>query len=349
MEAPDGAAGASSLLQSAKPSARWCLCCFALGGWSAEAPPPGRDDLVSIDAAQPHTRRAYILGGYRRRLNWAQAWHSLSYVHNETGNVLTHAVGLVAFLLMALHFTWTRPAAWEVAEAVVFATFVVGCSLCFILSSAYHLFSCVGFEATHDKMLACDLGGIVASILTSFYIALWTAFHCDTQLRITYCAMITAMCAWLCVVVGTRKLRADLRIVLASFIVAVGSALFPLVHYAVRNWGRGLEDETGAQILSGAVANVACYAIGIVFYASKVPERWCPGAFDNWLHSHQLWHICCFLGPVCLLYTSERTVGNSVCCSAHEDGFTFPTAAQCATLDVTEDAMVCSALTCMGS
>ena len=54
-------------------------------------------------------------------------------------------------------------------------------------------------------------------------------------------------------------------------------------------------------------------------------------------------------GPVCLLYTSERTVGNSVCCSAHEDGFTFPTAAQCATLDVTEDAMVCSALTCMGS
>ena len=342
MEAPDGAAGAFSLLQSAKPSARWCLCCFALGGWSAEAPPPGRDDLVSIDAAQPHTRRAYILGGYRRRLNWAQAWHSLSYVHNETGNVLTHAVGLVAFLLMALHFTWTRPAAWEVAEAVVFATFVVGCSLCFILSSAYHLFSCVGFEKTHDKMLACDLGGIVASILTSFYIALWTAFHCDTQLRITYCgafeseaarrgahdarmcvaipkrsmltnsrnratprpplhsptgtAMITAMCAWLCVVVGTRKLRADLRIVLASFIVAVGSALFPLVHYAVRNWGRGLEDETGAQILSGAVANVACYAIGIVFYASKVPERWCPGAFDNWLHSHQLWHICCFLG-----------------------------------------------------
>mmetsp|Transcript_68061 Transcript_68061/g.153990 ORF Transcript_68061/g.153990 Transcript_68061/m.153990 type:complete len:435 (-) Transcript_68061:267-1571(-) len=38
---------------------------------------------------------------------------------------------------------------------------------------------------------------------------------------------------------------------------------------------------------------LALYACGFGFYASKVPERWSQtGAFDLWLHSHQLWHIC---------------------------------------------------------
>ena len=66
------------------------------------------------------------------------------------------------------------------------------------------------------------------------------------------------------------------------------------------------------------------------------PERQFPGAFDNWLHSHQLWHIFVFLGPIFMLVAVEGTVGRTgdagtevaVCCAA--DGPTFPTSDQCA-------------------
>ena len=30
---------------------------------------------------------------------------------------------------------------------------------------------------------------------------------------------------------------------------------------------------------------------GAIIYANRVPERWFPGKFDLWLHSHQLFHV----------------------------------------------------------
>jgi len=43
------------------------------------------------------------------------------------------------------------------------------------------------------------------------------------------------------------------------------------------------------------------YLGGLVVYATKVPERYCPGKFDIWGHSHQIWHIC-VLGGIVLTY-----------------------------------------------
>ncbi len=32
------------------------------------------------------------------------------------------------------------------------------------------------------------------------------------------------------------------------------------------------------------------YLLGAVFYVQRVPERWYPGVFDIWFHSHQIFH-----------------------------------------------------------
>jgi adiponectin receptor len=29
---------------------------------------------------------------------------------------------------------------------------------------------------------------------------------------------------------------------------------------------------------------------------TRIPERWLPGTFDIWLHSHQLWHAFILAG-----------------------------------------------------
>lgn len=33
------------------------------------------------------------------------------------------------------------------------------------------------------------------------------------------------------------------------------------------------------------------YAIGAVFYVTRIPERWKPGMFDIVGHSHQIFHV----------------------------------------------------------
>ncbi|EGD80281.1 hypothetical protein PTSG_10536 [Salpingoeca rosetta] len=37
--------------------------------------------------------------------------------------------------------------------------------------------------------------------------------------------------------------------------------------------------------------SVPLYLIGSVVFVFKFPERFFPGRFDIWFHSHQLWHI----------------------------------------------------------
>ncbi len=36
------------------------------------------------------------------------------------------------------------------------------------------------------------------------------------------------------------------------------------------------------------------YIIGVVFFASRFPERWFPGKFDIFGSSHQIWHVLVF-------------------------------------------------------
>jgi len=34
------------------------------------------------------------------------------------------------------------------------------------------------------------------------------------------------------------------------------------------------------------------YLFGAFLYAQQYPEKWWPGRFDFWLHSHQIFHLC---------------------------------------------------------
>jgi adiponectin receptor len=55
------------------------------------------------------------------------------------------------------------------------------------------------------------------------------------------------------------------------------------------------------------------YAIGVVIYVTRIPERWKPGFFDLAGHSHQLFHVLVIAGAYThyragLLYMNWRDV-----------------------------------------
>ena len=52
-----------------------------------------------------------------------------------------------------------------------------------------------------------------------------------------------------------------------------------------------------------AVLLVQLMVTGVV-YALQAPERFWPGRFNFWLHSHQLMHVSVSLGTAWLLYVN---------------------------------------------
>lgn len=54
------------------------------------------------------------------------------------------------------------------------------------------------------------------------------------------------------------------------------------------------------------VKSISVYLIGAFVYASKVPERWCPGMFDYIGGSHNLWHLA-VLGGILFHYTAMQS------------------------------------------
>lgn len=54
---------------------------------------------------------------------------------------------------------------------------------------------------------------------------------------------------------------------------------------------KGLEEPYGTYV-RGLAIMAAIYLTGAGLYVFRIPERFKPGAFNVWAHSHQLFHLC---------------------------------------------------------
>jgi len=57
----------------------------------------------------------------------------------------------------------------------------------------------------------------------------------------------------------------------------------PLGHLV---WMGGLSDFVFLFVFGGLL-----YIMGAIIYATRIPERYYPGVFDYWFHSHSLFHL----------------------------------------------------------
>jgi len=231
-------------------------------------------------------------------------------MHNETGNVYTHFAALLAFLaLMARHFLLLNLRHHQTADTVVTLLFFGGTITCYALSVYYHLFRCGPYD-TYQFAFACDLVGIVACILGSYYAGLWVGFECHPKTRLFYMSLISLQVLPLLYVVGQGSLRRNMRVVVPLFSAVVASGLIPTVH-----WTLVVDHPLKATLLGGIYGMFLLYAAGIVIYALHVPERWFPGSFDYVGCSHQWWHLFVFAAPL-MLYCRAMEVAlrhGSVC------------------------------------
>lgn len=174
-----------------------------------------------------------------------------------------------------------------------FYAYLCGAMFCLIMSSACHLFSCHS-EHTSYLMLRLDYGGISTLIVTSFYPLVYYSFMCEPFFQSLYIGFITAFgIATVLVSLVPVFETPEFRFVRAGLFVCMGlSGLVPIVH-KVMMFGDRPEAvlTTGYEMVMGAF-----YVLGVLVYATRIPERWMPGKFDLAGHSHQLFHVLVIAG-----------------------------------------------------
>ncbi|CAJ2645151.1 unnamed protein product [Trifolium pratense] len=173
--------------------------------------------------------------------------------------------------------------------------FLVGAMCCLACSSISHLLAC------HSKSYnlffwRLDYAGISIMIVCSFYAPIYYVFFCNPYARLLYLTSISVLGVMAIITLLSPSLSSpSFRTFRACLFLSMGfSGVIPAVHALVSNWGRShIVVAIGYELLMGIL-----YATGAVFYVTRIPERWKPGAFDIAGHSHQIFHVFVVLGAL---------------------------------------------------
>ncbi|KAI3985709.1 hypothetical protein MKX01_030623 [Papaver californicum] len=173
--------------------------------------------------------------------------------------------------------------------------FLIGAMGCLICSSISHLFAC------HSCRLnlffwRLDYAGISLMIVCSFFTPIYYAFFCNLNSRNFYLTSITILGVLVVVTLLAPALSSPkYRSFRATLFLTMGfSGVVPAAHAVILHWGH----PAIFVALAYELAMALFYAIGVVFYVSRVPERWKPGAFDIAGHSHQIFHVFVVAGAL---------------------------------------------------
>ncbi|PKA59903.1 hypothetical protein AXF42_Ash015961 [Apostasia shenzhenica] len=287
---------------------------------------PELTDYDSLPEFLKHNE--FILSYYRSEWPLRKTILSIFSLHNETVNVWTHLIGFIIFFLLSLYAASISPLGTTNSSSTHFAAsnsstyysfvpanrtvietepetlppaitrwpfyvYLAGAMFCLLMSSACHLLSCHSARTCY-LMFRLDYAGISALIVSSFYPLVYYSFTCNPFFRQLYLSSITvfgsaAVAVSLVPVFDTPQFR-PFRAVLfacmgASGVVPIGHKMMAFGHRPEAVLTTGYE-----------AVMLTFYGIGVMVYATRVPERWLPGKFDLAGHSHQLFHVLVVAG-----------------------------------------------------
>ncbi|KAI2628903.1 HlyIII-domain-containing protein [Xylaria nigripes] len=246
----------------------------------------------------------HILKGYRFSDSKIECVRSIFGVSNETVNIWSHALGLFIVLSVAFYFypTSAHFSLYTKADVFIAAVFFFAACKCLVCSTIWHTMNCVADQTLMERFACIDYTGISLLIAASIMTTEYTAFYCEPVSRWTYMTA-TALLG----IIGTilpwhptfnGQDMAWLRVAFFAGLAATGS--MPIIQIS---FTRGLAWTYDFYVDSNLLKSLLVYIVGACVYASKVPERWFPGAFDFFGNAHNLWHLA-VLGGIIYHYTA---------------------------------------------
>lgn len=148
---------------------------------------PVTDILVTWDELPTWLRdNEFILTGFRPASNsYRASVRSLAYLHNQTGNIYSHALAAIATAALGIWLLRHARGAQRYPSAgaedwLVFGAFFVGAAVCCTLSALFHTFANHS-RAGHGLWLRMDFLGILAVTAGAFVPSLWYTPYCRSR------------------------------------------------------------------------------------------------------------------------------------------------------------------------
>jgi len=257
------------------------------------------------DLPIPWRINPHITKGYRFSETKLACVRSAFGFSNELVNIWSHAIGLILVLSIAFYFypTSANFSMSSGADIFIAAVFFFAACQCLICSIIWHTMNSVA-DVSLISMFACvDYTGISLLIAASIMTTEYTAFYCEPVSRWIY--MVTTALLGLGGVAlpwHPRFNGQDMAWVRVAFYVALSATGFlPVLQLSLT---RG--PDAAFEFYTPIAKSLLVYLLGAVVYASKVPERWCPGMFDYVGGSHNLWHVA-VLGGILFHYSAMQS------------------------------------------
>eukprot|EP00002_Diphylleia_rotans_P038250 TRINITY_DN8680_c0_g1_i3.p1 TRINITY_DN8680_c0_g1~~TRINITY_DN8680_c0_g1_i3.p1 ORF type:complete len:328 (+),score=42.81 TRINITY_DN8680_c0_g1_i3:832-1815(+) len=240
--------------------------------------------LFSIDRIPELWRRPFILHGYRLYYSFDRCFQSLFHLHNETGNCWTHLIGFLIFFALNIYLLLAS----DLPQRGMLMLYLIGVQCCMLFSVLFHLLCCHSQHAFF-RFLKLDLCGISGQICTSYFPGIYFGFYCQFHWCVTYLTAISlfALAGVLVPYIEFMHKPENEFYRQMVYISMTCSGIIPATHWVM------LAPENERDLfLMYFVGMFALYGVGLLFYMTNFPERWMPGKFDIWFHSHQWWHVC---------------------------------------------------------
>lgn len=257
----------------------------------------------------------YIRSGYvKETSNYKACLRSLTYIHNESGNIYSHLVPSVFVSILVGRFLGWRMEVFEndlgLWERLNFIQFGAAATFCFLLSANFHLFKCHSYPVCKFGN-QCDYFGIIIMITCSLISIILFAFYDVPNWRNFYLVLFIVL-GMICTKVtfdqkfSTPQYRPFRSTMFILFGLSGGLPVLTAISLF------GSESAFERSNAAWLVAEGFFYIFGACLYAMRIPERFThnelgeistdydrPGVFDIWGHSHQIFHAMVVVAAYC--------------------------------------------------
>lgn len=256
------------------------------------------------DLPMPWRVNPHITKGYRFKKSKVECVRSMFGISNELVNIWSHAIGFMIVLAIAFYFypTSSNFSLSTKADVFIAAVFFFAACKCLVCSTMWHTMNSVADRTLMERFACVDYTGISLLIAASIMTTEYTAFYCEPASRWIYMTLTG------CLGVGGVVLpwhptfnRHDMAWARVAFYISLAATGFAPVLQLNLTRGSAWAWEFYAPIAK----SITVYFIGALVYASQVPERWFPGAFDYCGGSHNLWHFA-VLGGILFHYSAMQ-------------------------------------------
>lgn len=256
------------------------------------------------DLPIPWRVNPHILNGYRFRESTAGCIRSAFGISNELVNIWSHALGFVAILAVAFYFypTSINFHLSSNADVLIAALFFFAACQCLVCSTIWHTMNAITDVKLVSTFACIDYTGISLLIAASIETTAYTAFYCEPVSRWTYMILTGVLGIGGVILPWNPRFNGPhMAWARVAFFIGLGATGFlPILQLSM---SRGTDFVV--EFYSPLAKSLAVYIAGAFIYASKVPERWCPGMFDYIGGSHNLWHMA-VLGGILFHYTAMQ-------------------------------------------